>query len=185
MKKKIIGIITVFFILSFSGSAFASDFQFEFKVLTFNPSEQMQKDIYGSGVVFGAEIGWEVWKSLVVWFGGSYYSRTGELTLTEEETKLTIIPLEVGATYYLTVTGGLDLYAGTGLSFNIFTEENPIGKASKNGLGYVLRTGLLLELSRGLFLDGILNYSYCKMRPANVDVNIGGLAVGIGLGFRF
>jgi len=182
--KKILFVILAITVV-FSASANATDFLYEFKAHYFNPTEQRSKDIYGSGWAFGGEFGLGVAESLFVYFSGSYYARTGELTYTREETKLKIIPLTLGAKYHFNLARGLDFYAGAGLTYNIFNEENPIGDVSKNGVGFVVNSGVLAFVSGGLFLDGYVNYSYCKIKPANVDVNIGGLEAGLGIGYKF
>jgi len=183
MKKALFGIIVITIVLTASGSA--ADFLYEFKAHYFNPTEQRHKDIYGSGWAFGGEFGFGVSQSLYVYLSGNYYAREGELTYTQEETKLKIIPLAVGAKYHFNLVGGLNFYAGAGLTYNIFKEENPIGEVSKNGIGFVINSGLLVFILEGLFLDGYVNYSYCKFKPANVDVNIGGLEAGLGIGYKF
>lgn len=183
MKKLIFGIFAVAVLLTISLSA--ADFLYEFKAHYFNPTEQRSKDIYGSGWAFGGEFAFGAWESLYVYLSGSYYSRTGELTYTREETKLKIIPLAVGAKYHFNIAGGLNLYAGAGITYNIFKEENPIGEASKNGIGFVINSGLIAYVIEGLFLDGYVNYSYCKVKPENVEVNIGGLEAGLGIGYKF
>ncbi len=183
MKKTIFGIIAVTVLLTISASA--TDFLYEFKGHYFNPTEQRHKDIYGSGWAFGGEFGFGVSESLYVYLSGNYYAREGELTYTKEETKLKIIPLAVGAKYHFNLVGGSIFYAGTGLTYNIYKEENPIGEASKNGIGFVLNSGLLVFVVEGLFLDVYVNYSYCKLKPANVDINIGGLEAGLGIGYKF
>ncbi len=183
MKKAIFVIIAITVLMGLSASA--TDFLYEFKAHYFNPTEQRSKDIYGGGWAFGGEFDIGVWESLYVYLSGSYYSRTGELTYTREETKLKIIPLAVGAKYHFNISGGLNFYAGAGLTYNIFKEINPIGEANKNGIGFVIHSGLLAYVFEGLFLDGYVNYSYCKMKPANVDLNIGGFEFGLGIGYRF
>jgi len=183
MKKVLFGIIVITIVLTASGSA--TDFLYEFKAHYFNPTEQRHKDIYGSGWAFGGEFGFGVSESLYVYLSGSYYAREGELTYTQEETKLKIIPLAVGAKYHFNIVGGLNFYAGAGLAYNVYKEENPIGESSKNGIGLVINSGLLVFVLEGLFLDGYVNYSYCKLKPANVDINIGGLETGLGIGYKF
>jgi hypothetical protein len=93
--------------------------------------------------------------------------------------------LVIGAKYHFNIARGLNFYAGAGVTYNIYKEENPIGNVSKNGIGLVANAGLLSYVIEGLFFDGYVNYSYCKIKPANVDINIGGLEFGLGIGYRF
>jgi len=180
--KRLIGIIAV--ILFFSGLANATDLMIELKAHYLSPSEQAFKDIYGSGVMYGGELSVGVWKGLEIWFGGSYFSKKGELTYSKEETKLEIIPLGGGVKYRL-LSGSLALYIGLGLNYYQYKETNPIGDVSKGGLGYIGKIGSYVKVIKGLFIDIYANYSYCKMKPADFDINIGGLEAGVGIGYSF
>ena len=102
-----------------SGLAYASDVTVELKAHYFSPSEQAFKDIYGGGLMYGAEISIGVWRDLDLWFGGSYFSKKGELTFTKEETKLELFPIGGGIKYRI-LNGNFALYAGFGLNYYQF-----------------------------------------------------------------
>jgi len=34
-------------------------------------------------------------------------------------------------------------------------------------------------------IDLYLSYSYCKIKPADFEINIGGIEAGIGIGYKF
>jgi len=121
---------------------------------------------------------------LEVVIGGSYFSKKGKLTFTQEDTKLEIIPIGAGLKLWLS-TGNPDFYVGGGLSYIFFKEKNPIGEVSKGELGYEAIIGSIVELIRGLFIDLSINYSYSVTRQADFKVNNGGLKTGIGIGYKF
>jgi len=150
----------------------------------FSPPEQRFKDVYGNGMTYSGEIGIGVWKGLKLWISGGYFTKKGELFFTKEKTKVRIFPIGGGIKYLLT-EGRANLYTGMGLYYYQFKETNPIGDVSKSGLGYVGQIGVFLKVIGGLIVDFNLDYSYCRMRPVERSINIGGFQAGIGLGYEF
>lgn len=160
------------------------NFNIKIGIHYFSPSGQSIKDVYGSGVGFRAEATIFAWRNFAFWVGGSYFHKNGMLTFTDEETKLTIFPIG-GGLKYRKLFGNIGLYFGIGLNYFQFKESNPIGDVSKNGLGYIGLLGGSVKLTKGLLLDVNSNYSYCKMTPADFEIDVGGLEIGIGLVYEF
>ena len=181
MKKLIIIFVTLIFLSSLTNAA---DIIIELKTHYLHPSEEAFRDIYGGGMMYGGEVSIGVWRGLGVWLGGSYYSKTGVLTFTKEETKLEIYPIGGGLKYTLSA-GIFDLYAGAGLNYYQYKESNPIGDISKGGLGYIGKIGSYVKITGGFLIDLCLSYSYCKIKPADFEINIGGIEAGIGIGYEF
>jgi opacity protein-like surface antigen len=123
-------------------------------------------------------------KKLVGWLEGSFRSRTGKSSFTHEETKVSIIGVEGGALYRF-LTGSLSPYLGAGVGYYFFKESNTfIGEVSKGGIGFVVMGGASMSVTPWLVLDGRIKYSSCSMKPADFDINIGGLTIGLGIGLR-
>lgn len=179
-KLTIILVLTI----GLSVTTYATNVMVELKGQYFSPTEQAFKDIYGGGLMYGAEINIGVWRNLDLWFGGSYFSKRGELTFTKEETKLELFPIGGGIKYRI-LSGNFALYAGLGLNYFQFKESNPIGDVSKGGLGFVGKVGSNVAISGGLVLDLYVDYTYCKIKPADFRINVGGITIGAGLGYRF
>ncbi len=150
----------------------------------FLPADKAFRDIYGAGWKGGGELGIRLTRRLDIWAGGDYFARSGKLTFTGEDTKLSLIPLGLGFRYRLT-TGALSLYAGAGILACRFKETNTIGEVSHTGLGGVGRAGVFLRIVRGFLLHLGLGYSYCPMKPADFDIDVGGLEAGAGLAVEF
>ncbi len=180
--KKLMGIIAITIFLS--GLASTTDFMLELKGHYFHPSEEAFRDIYGGGIMYGAEASIGVWREIEVWFGGNYFAKKGELTFTKEETKLEIFPIGGGVKYRL-LSGNLAFYMGFGLNYYQYKESNPIGDVSKGGLGYIGKVGSYVKVTKELLIDIYANYAYCKMKPGDYEINIGGFEAGIGIGYRF
>jgi len=150
----------------------------------FLASDSAFKDIYGNGVVFGGElrIGG---KRIAGWLEGNYRARTGEFSFTGEETKVNVMAIEGGALYRI-MPGDISPYVGAGIGFYIFNENNePIGEAKQSKIGFCGAAGVSVIVAKLLVLDCRLKYSTCSMKPADYDINVGGLTMGIGLGVRF
>jgi opacity protein-like surface antigen len=74
---------------------------------------------------------------------------------------------------------------GAGVGYYFFKESNTfIGEASKNGIGFCVLGGASYSVSSWLVLDGRIKYSTASMKPADFDINIGGLTIGLGIGVR-
>lgn len=56
---------------------------------------------------------------------------------------------------------------------------------SKGGLGYIGKIGSYVKVTGGFLIDLYVNYSYCKMRPADFKINIGEIEAGVGIGYEF
>jgi len=181
MKKLVIIIVSVILL---SGLANAADFIVELKAHYLHPSEEAFRDIYGGGMMYGGEVSIGVSRRLDVWFGGSYFSKKGELTFTKEETKLEIYPIGGGLKYRLS-EGILSFYIGAGLNYYQYKESNPIGDVSKSRWGYIYKIGSYIKVIEGLMFDLYFNYSSCNIMPADFKINIGGIAAGVGIGYSF
>ncbi len=150
----------------------------------FRPTDGVFREIYGGGWKAGGEIGIRLFGRFDLWAGGDSFSRAGKLTFTGEETTLSLLPLSGGVRYRLT-TGPVSLYAAAGVVACRFKESNPIGDAEKTGWGGVVRAGVFLRLFRGLCLHAAAGYSYIPMKPADFDIDVGGLEAGGGLAVEF
>jgi hypothetical protein len=55
---------------------------------------------------------------------------------------------------------------------------------SKANIGYIGQGGFLIKAGV-IIIDLQASYSYCKVKPEDVEANLGGFQGGIGLGFEF
>jgi hypothetical protein len=150
----------------------------------FAPSEAAFKDVYGGGFAFGAEITAQVWKGLSTWIEGGLFSKNGRMTYTGETTKVRITPFGLGLDYEIG-HGRWRAYAGAGLSYYDFRETNVIGDVSSGGMGWKARAGAKFRFAKRLFADARLSFSRCDIEPSGIKVDIGGLELGLGLGYLF
>ena len=181
MRKIIVMVGVLLFV---SGSSHAANIILEFKTQYFSPSDEEFKDIYGGGVMYGGEVSIGVWKGLELWFGGSYFSREGELTFTKEKTELRIIPVGVGLRYRWRGKS-LSPYLAAGLGLYQFKESNPIGEVDLGEAGFVAAIGTYVRITGGLLIDLYANYSVCEFSSDDFEINISGFGTGIGIAYEF
>ena len=148
------------------------------------PSEQSFKDIYGSGFGFGGELNFGLWKSLDLWLIGNYYTNDGNLPITNESTTLSLMALGGGPKFRLS-RSRISPYLGIGPVFYVYKEENPIGLAEGTGLGFIGQFGVSISVAGGLILDASLNYTHCQVQPQDIKANVGGLQLGLSVGYSF
>lgn len=137
----------------------------------------------GNGIAFRADVTIFVIRNFAFWAGGSYFQKKGMLTFTKEETELVIFPIGVGIKYRK-LFGNISISFEVGLNYLQFKESNPIGDVSKSGLGYIGLLGGSIKLIDSVLLYFYTNYSYCKMTPADFEIDVGGLGVGIKLNYK-
>jgi opacity protein-like surface antigen len=146
------------------------------------------KDVYDLGPVYGAELLIPLapmQHKLAVYVEGSYLSRSGKLTYTAESTDLTISTAEAGLLYRFG-NGPVMPYLGAGLGAFMFNEKSDVlGEASQTKIGFSGVAGVSMGLGRHFVVDGRVKYNTSSMNPAGVDITVGGLSAGLGLGVRF
>lgn len=175
----------------FSGVVYGGSFLIEAKGMYFLPKDQNFKDIYGAGngfsldwVCYGGEIGITLFNGVSIWAGGHYFKNDkGKLSVTEEDTTLTIMPLYGGIKLRLS-QGAICPYIGGGVGYFQYKEENIIGTVQKGDIGYIGQAGLILKVDV-LIIDLQVSYTYCKVQPEDIEAHLGGIHGGIGIGFEF
>jgi hypothetical protein len=153
------------------------------RIGSFAPSAEIFKTVYGSGLVYGGEFRLHAKGGLYLSLGGEYFKKTGKLTVTQDPTTMTILPVDVMAVYYV-LPGSVMPYVGAGGSACKYTEENIIGKVSKWGVGFAACGGVTARW-RSIAFDARLKYSSVKVKPLEESVDLGGLTLSTGLGYSF
>lgn len=169
----------------------AKEYRIEISGSYFYQSEKAFRDIYGPGILSGLDIGRRVWKDMEIHLEVKYfYSNKGKLTLTEERTRVKLIPLGVNLRYIF-LKKKINLYAGVGLTYTQFEEKNPIGTVKQSKPGFTVKIGGFKRIKGfkkilKIFVIGVhINYHYCKMKPAVIEFDVGGADVGIAFGAEF
>lgn len=156
----------------------------------FFPSEKAFRKIYGTGIMFGLDIGRNIWKDMELHLEVRYYSKKGQLTFTKERTRVKLVPLALSSRYIF-LKKKINLYGGLGLTYNSFEEKNPLGRVKESKLGFSIKIGGFKRVKgfkkiiKVFIIDAYLNYHYCKMKPAEIRFDAGGFELGIAFGTEF
>ena len=158
-----------------------------FKAGLFFPSDSVFREVYKNGTVFGGELAVPVAGGLHIWAGAEYFGKSGRLSLSEEPTKVRIVPVYLGLRCHFGKSA-VRPYLGAAAAYFLFKEENPLGSVSESGLGLLGQAGLLAKIGGPVWLDLFGNFRACTLRtddPDPVEAKIGGFSGGAGLVFRF
>lgn len=160
---------------------------FEFYYGKYDIADARFADVYQKG---GSIQGIALTSALA--FGFDFYSEikvfyaTGALTFTQEKTTLLLLPLALGVRYVLP-SGVLRPYAGGGMDFYFYYENNPIATTLNIATGYHITAGLYLQFGKNspLRLNGKVTYTRVKATEEGMVIELGGLEYGAGIAIVF
>ena len=160
---------------------------FEFYYGRYNMTDTRFTDVYQKG---GSIQGLILSSALA--YGFDFYSeikaffKTGTLTFTEEKTTFLMIPLALGVRYVLP-GNFLRPYAGGGMDFYFYYENNPIATTLNITTGYHLTAGLYLQFGKNspVRLNGKITYTRVKTTEDGIAIELGGLEYGAGIAIVF
>ncbi len=187
MKRASLRFLIAVGLVLLAGTAWGAGFSLTLKGGYFMPSDEIFKEVYGNGPVFGAELAVTLAGGLHAWAGAEYFTKTGALPVTEDATKVRIVPIFAGLRYHVG-NSTVQPYLGAAAGYFMLHEENSLGKADQNGFGFLVRGGLLIKIAGPVSLDLHGNYSACTVKtddPNPLEAKIGGLQAGGGLVIRF
>jgi hypothetical protein len=150
----------------------------------FMPSDQGFKEIYGGGTYFGGEIALNVGKGVGIWAGGHFFTRKGKTTFSQEDTEISISPV-YGGLKFRVPKARVSPYFAAGVGYFKYKETSPIGTVEKSDIGYIGQVGLILKIAGPLLIDMKGRYTFCKVKPVDIEANLGGFQGAVGLGFEF
>jgi opacity protein-like surface antigen len=202
MKKKMIAgnfknikiIVWVALSLAFlSGQSLATGIKpkievgLSFGLRTLNNSEL--KDVYGSGTNFFPTVTL-TWKGLMI--GGGYeagFKKDGLIGIYQEPAELSVKGGEIFAGYELKLRT-VAPYAKIGLGFysykqvvdSEYVSEYPV---DGNKTGLIVAGGIKYFPLKRLFISAEVKYGSLKVKPYDVEIDLGGLRLNGGLGFSF
>jgi hypothetical protein len=170
-----------------TGAAWGAGVSLTLKGGYFLPTDSVFRDVYKGGLVIGGDLAVPIAGVLHLWAGAEMFSKTGHLTLSEDETKVRIVPIYAGLRCQFGKKK-LHSYIGAAAAYFLFHEENLLGKASENGLGFLGQAGVMARIGGPVWLDVFGDYRVCKLTTGGddpVEAKLDGLSAGLGLVFRF
>ncbi len=160
-------------------------------------ADSKMRAVYNNGGIdVQVALSGRVWSFLHVYGAVEYIGKNGSSLNAHQSTKIQIVPLSLGLKPTFKVADQLDLYFNIGPRYFFVHQHNYSNyvdqNVNENGLGGFIGTGLYVHLNKRLILDGYAEYSYFERKynsfETNVtghSINLGGLAVGGGLGYSF
>lgn len=149
----------------------------------FMASDSAYKEVYKNGLIYGGEL--RIGKNRIVgWVEGNYRAERGKFTVTKETTDVKVLAIEGGALYRFT-PGNLSPYLGAGVGYFSYNEFSTVlPGVKKSQAGFAVLGGLSYVFAKRIVVDGRIKYNSCKMKPADFEIEIGGLTAGIGIGIK-
>jgi opacity protein-like surface antigen len=182
MKKAVSAIIGLWLL---STLPLAAEFRFGLKGSFFSSENQTFRDVYGNGAKIGLEAGLGIADRLSLFAGLDYLHKTGGLTLTKEEARVTLVPISVGLRYDFPAGEKLLFHLGLGVQEVFFREESMLGTTSENALGFMAAAGAIFRITERIGAGVFAAWSTCKMTHDAVGFKVGGLDIGGTIEVRF
>ncbi len=191
--KKILALIVA--ILSFCKVG-ALEILPEVRVAYFYPTDQRFREIYSGAGLYSVETSVQAWKGLYPWGSLGFLYASGSSKGEGDNTELYMIPIGLGLKYFFNFDR-LHPYLGLGMvvAYTHIHNDSPFvtRNQSKWGVGGIVKTGFLADITQSLFFDFFLDYTYLKKsfdHPNSKPVvthraDLSGLSIGAGLGYRF
>ncbi|HNX97317.1 MAG TPA: outer membrane beta-barrel protein [Candidatus Aminicenantes bacterium] len=186
MKRKLLVILAI---LACVGLLPAAELEVGAMVGLRTMSDSAIKDTYGSGVVFLPHVEFGVAKGFVL--GAAYeagYSKDADIGIYADASTLKVSGFELTAAYRFRLSSPKVVpYLKAGVGFYKFKQEIPSLdiRVDGNKAGLVLAGGVKVHVGRKVFLSGEIKYVPLKVTPLDVEVDLGGLRLMVGIGTTF
>lgn len=184
--------------IMWSTSASAREVLLEAKGAYYFATNHLFRQIYGHGSGrYGAEATIELCDELYAFVSIDGFTKKGRSLGGCSPTRLTMIPVSFGLKYLHEICWG-DVYLGLGGLATHVSETDcaqfVIPKRHDWTMGGILKAGIIFDLPRCFFIDLFADYSFIKINFNNCSclfnvqscrADISGVAVGLGVGYRF
>ncbi len=185
MKKRVF-IIIVFLVSTITLTA-GEKIYGELGINLLLPSDSGYKEIYGNSVIMpDVEIGYMINEKVNIYGGLGYISKSGttvgELKVT---TKSTRSYLDFGIGYGIYNSNKLSIKIKSGVSYIMSKEEAMEEEVSSNTLGFRGELEGNYSINKNIFTGLKIGYIYGKDRVEDMDIKLGGVKIGLLLGYRF
>ncbi len=152
--------------------------------------DEVFKEVYGNSIpFFGAEYSLSLpVKGLDIWFGFNYMQDKGKTTFLEEDLTLKMMHFSLSLRYmfYLKI---LSPFLGAGVDYITYQENYPEGfpftSIDGSTIGFHVQGGSYFRITEDLAAKLILKYNFAKETRDDLEIQLGGLQLGVGLIYRF
>lgn len=149
------------------------------------PSDGDFKDIYGSTVIYPrGKAGYKFGDHFYAFFGCGFFSITGETPVLKEESKSKQKICQIGCGYEGDISEQLQFRLEAG-GANFSYDEEAFGETVDGSkFGIYLGGSLVYNISNTFFATFNLGYMGASDEVGGIDIKLGGVHTGIGIGFR-
>jgi len=183
MKK---GLNILPFLLIFALYSSAEGFRVGGSIGPYFVADSIYKDTYGSGnLIYHGFLSYDLSRHFEIRAELGYFKDKGEMTLTREEIKFSMVPIVLGMRAILVKVGKFSPYLGVGVDFCSFRERARLGDTSGSTTGFHLEGGSYMDVGRGFSLDLGFRYVTAEAQPFDEKIKLGGWSAGFGVGYSF
>jgi len=141
---------------------------------------------FGGGLSFLFPLGDQ--EDIGIALDGSYVSKTGQTTVTQEDVKIRFLPFSLSV-FYQRDFGAVIPYAGLGLDYFSYNETLPVEwdvpDVTGSLIGYSFLVGTHIKIMPALMAKLYIRYHVAKKTEEEIEVNLSGTELGIGLIYYF
>ncbi len=176
----------------FSNNLQAIDWLAELRGGYFYPTSKKFREIYRDG---GPEVELELSKTFkkdwMAWANVNYFERSGHSIGFHDKTTINMVPVSFGFKYLYPICNfPINPYLGGGVTYTFINVKNDADfvkrHVTKSGVGFVVKSGMYVDLCYGLILDIFADYYYQKIHfYSKNNEDVGGFKMGLGLGYKF
>ena len=144
------------------------------------------KEVYGNGTAYFPCASVNFWKGLFVGLGyEGGFDRDGKIGLYQEETSLKVTGIEFFAGYHFDL-GKVSPYVKLGLgSYSYEQVVSGQAKVDEKKSALTLAAGARFYPLKGLFLAAEIKCVPLKVKPMDIEVDLGGMRLAAGIGYTF
>lgn len=172
------------------------DYLPEIRAAYYYETDHLTRDIYGSAALFNVEFNIQTSAHSMPFVALGYLHQDGYSLSGHDSTSLYTIPIEIGYKY-LFLTNNIQPYLGLALDISYVHIKNnsPFVIPTQAGwaVGFKPKSGVLFFPDDHFFIDVFLDYTYLEMCFSDEDdqlvynkkLDLSGLSVGAGIGYKF
>lgn len=149
-------------------------------------SDDQIQDVYGNGTAFFPCVSAAFYKGLFAGLGYEFgYDRDGKIGLFQEDANLKVSGLEFFAGYRFDL-GKVSPYLKLGLGSYAYKQTvSGAARVDDKKSALTLAGGAKFYPAKGLFLAAEIKYVPLKVKPIDIEVDLGGLRLAAGIGYTF
>lgn len=152
----------------------------------YSVADSIYRDTYGSGnLIYDGSLSYDLLSNFEIRGEVGYFKDKGEMTLTREEIKFSMIPVVIGIRVKLVQIKKISPYLGAGVDFYSFKERARLGNTSDSTTGFHIEGGSYIALGKRFRMDFNLRYVKADAQPFDETIKLGGWRAGVGVGYSF